>query len=160
MELLDHMAVLVAFWATSILFSVLALPIYSPTYNTQVFISLHPCQRLSSPPPPKTLVFDERHRERQRHRQRKKQAFCMEHDAGLFPRTLGSGPEPKADAQPLSHPGVPTLVFLVIAILIGVTGYLSLICISLISHAEHFLLCLWPTAFFWKNSYLDLLSMF
>ena len=29
-------------------------------------------------------------------------------------RTLGSGPEPKADTQPLSHPGVPNqLVFLV-----------------------------------------------
>ena len=28
---------------------------------------------------------------------------------GLDPRTLGSGPEPKADAQPLSHPGVPIL---------------------------------------------------
>ena len=25
--------------------------------------------------------------------------------AGLSPRTLGSHPEPKADAQPLSHPG-------------------------------------------------------
>ena len=29
---------------------------------------------------------------------------------GLHPRTLGSRPEPKADAQPLSHPGVPHLV--------------------------------------------------
>ena len=28
---------------------------------------------------------------------------------GLHPRTLGSRPEPKADAQPLSHPGI--LVF-------------------------------------------------
>ena len=26
---------------------------------------------------------------------------------GLNPGTLGSCPEPKADAQPLSHPGVP-----------------------------------------------------
>ena len=26
---------------------------------------------------------------------------------GLDSRTLGSRPEPKADAQPLSHPGVP-----------------------------------------------------
>ena len=26
---------------------------------------------------------------------------------GLDPRTPGSQPEPKADAQPLSHPGVP-----------------------------------------------------
>ena len=28
-------------------------------------------------------------------------------DAGFDPRTPGSRPEPKADAQPLSHPGVP-----------------------------------------------------
>ena len=40
----------------------------------------------------------------QRHRQREKQAPREEPDAGLDPRTLGSGPEPKADAQPLSHP--------------------------------------------------------
>ena len=32
---------------------------------------------------------------------------CREPDVGLDPRTLGSYPEPKADAQPLSHPGVP-----------------------------------------------------
>ena len=31
----------------------------------------------------------------------------MEPDAGLDPRTLGSSPEPKADTQPLSHPGIP-----------------------------------------------------
>ena len=46
----------------------------------------------------------ETHRERQRHRQREKQAPCRESDEGLDPRTLGS-PEPKADTQPLSHPG-------------------------------------------------------
>ena len=28
---------------------------------------------------------------------------------GLNPRTVGSHPEPKADAQSLSHPGVPWL---------------------------------------------------
>ena len=28
-------------------------------------------------------------------------------NAGLDPRTPGSLPEPKADTQPLSHPGVP-----------------------------------------------------
>ena len=28
-------------------------------------------------------------------------------DAGLDPRTPGSRLEPKADAQPLSHPGAP-----------------------------------------------------
>ena len=47
------------------------------------------------------------HRERQRHRQKEKQAPCGEPHAGLDPRTLGSHPEPKADAQPLSPPGVP-----------------------------------------------------
>ena len=30
---------------------------------------------------------------------------------GLDPRTLGSRPEPKADAQPLSHPGASLCVF-------------------------------------------------
>ena len=52
------------------------------------------------------------HRERQRHRQREKQAPQGELDAGLDPRTLGSGSEPKADAQPLSHPGTPLMVTL------------------------------------------------
>ena len=32
---------------------------------------------------------------------------CREPDVGLDPRTPGSRPEPKADAQLLSHPGVP-----------------------------------------------------
>ena len=31
---------------------------------------------------------------------------------GLNPRTLGSLPEPKTDAQPLSHPGVSYMHFL------------------------------------------------
>ena len=46
-------------------------------------------------------------RERQRHRQREKQDPWREPDAGLNPRITGSWPEPKADAQPLSHPGDP-----------------------------------------------------
>ena len=46
-------------------------------------------------------------RERQRHRQREKQALCREPDVGLDPETPGSRPEPKADSQPLSQPGVP-----------------------------------------------------
>ena len=54
----------------------------------------------------------ETHRERQRHRQREKQAPCREPDVGLNPRTPGSQPEPKADAQPLSHPGAPLQSFL------------------------------------------------
>ena len=45
--------------------------------------------------------------ERQRHRQREKQAPSREPDVKLDPRTPGSRPEPKADAQPLSHPGIP-----------------------------------------------------
>ena len=48
----------------------------------------------------------EREREQTQHRQREKQAPCKELDAGLDPRTLRSCPEPKADAQLLSHPGL------------------------------------------------------
>ena len=51
-------------------------------------------------------------RDRQRHRQRKKQAPCGEPDVGLDPRTPGSHPEPKADAQLLNHPGVPIIKIL------------------------------------------------
>ena len=47
--------------------------------------------------------------ERQRHRQREKQAPCREPDGGLDPGSQGSHPEPKADAQPLSHPGIPRI---------------------------------------------------
>ena len=46
---------------------------------------------------------------RQKRRQREKQAPCGEPDVGLDPRTLRSRPEPNADAQPLSHPGTPSL---------------------------------------------------
>ena len=46
-------------------------------------------------------------RERQRHRQREKQAPCREPKAALNPGTPGSLPELTAEAQPLSHPGVP-----------------------------------------------------
>ena len=49
----------------------------------------------------------ETHRKRQRQRQKEKQAPGGDPDAGLDPRTSGSRPELKADAQPLSHPGVP-----------------------------------------------------
>ena len=51
------------------------------------------------------LFVHERHTERQRLRQREKQALCGEPDAELDPPTPGSHPEPKADAQSLSHPG-------------------------------------------------------
>ena len=52
------------------------------------------------------LFIHERHtqREGQRPRQREKQAPHREPDVGLDPRTPGSRPELKADAQPLSHP--------------------------------------------------------
>ena len=45
-------------------------------------------------------------RDSQRHRQREKQVSCREPDAGLDSRTPGSCPEPKGDAQLLSHSGV------------------------------------------------------
>ena len=37
----------------------------------------------------------------------------QEPDVGLDPGTPGSRPGPKADAQPLSHPGVPLLYILI-----------------------------------------------
>ena len=48
--------------------------------------------------------------EKQRHRQREKQDLCREPNAGPNCRTPGSRLEPKADAQPLSHPGFPKLL--------------------------------------------------
>ena len=50
--------------------------------------------------------------ERQRHKQSEKQAPCGELDVGLDPRTPESQPQQKADAQPLSYPGVPESVLL------------------------------------------------
>ena len=52
-----------------------------------------------------------RNTERQRHRQ-EKQAPRREPHVGLDPGTPGSCPELKADAQPLSHPGVPSPICL------------------------------------------------
>ena len=46
----------------------------------------------------------EKERKMQRLRQWERQASCGAPDTGLNPRRLGSHPEPKADAQPLSHP--------------------------------------------------------
>ena len=43
--------------------------------------------------------------ERHRHKQREKKSPCGMPDRGLHPRTSGPLPEPKIDAQPLSHPG-------------------------------------------------------
>ena len=44
--------------------------------------------------------------------QREKKAPCRETDVELDPRSLGSCPELKAGAQPLSHPGIPKVFFL------------------------------------------------
>ena len=57
------------------------------------------------------MIVTQRERERQRHRQREKQAPCRELDVGLDARTSGSCPEAKADAQPLSHSGIPIKSF-------------------------------------------------
>ena len=48
-----------------------------------------------------------RHTGKQAETQREKQAPHRDPDAGPDPRTPGSQLEPKANAQPLSHPGVP-----------------------------------------------------
>ena len=78
------------------------------------------------------FIYDrhrERERERQRHRQREKQAPCREPDARLNPGTPGLCPGPKAGAKPLSHPGIPRVIVV-------------LICISLLSYAEQCSICL------------------
>ena len=46
-------------------------------------------------------------RERQRHRQKEKQVSYRKPNVGLSPGTPGSHLEPKADTQPLNHPGIP-----------------------------------------------------
>ena len=43
----------------------------------------------------------------QRCRQREEQASCREPNVRLDPGTVESHPEPKADVQLLSHPGIP-----------------------------------------------------
>ena len=53
-------------------------------------------------------------RERQKHKQREKWAPQRELDVGLHPRTPGPCPEPKADAQPLNHPGAPEVLKILI----------------------------------------------
>ena len=54
------------------------------------------------------LSMRDTQRGRQRPRQREKVAPCREPNARLDPRTLGSQPEPKADAHPLSHQAPPS----------------------------------------------------
>ena len=53
----------------------------------------------------------EREREAQRYRRREKQAPCRKPDVGLDPGTPGLLPGPKAGAKPLSHPGIPHILF-------------------------------------------------
>ena len=48
--------------------------------------------------------------ETQRDSKGKSRLPAGEPDAGLYPRTVGSCPEPKADVQPLSHPSAPSVV--------------------------------------------------
>ena len=67
-------------------------------------------QPLSHSGVPDFIYLFMRDRERQRHRQtEEKQAPCKELNVGLNPGTPGSGPELKADAQPLSHSGIPKM---------------------------------------------------
>ena len=58
----------------------------------------------------------ERKRERQRHRQREKQAPCREPDVGLEPWVSRITPGAQGGAKPLSHPGSPGPVFLIVVI--------------------------------------------
>ena len=60
------------------------------------------------------IYLFKRDTERQRHKQREKQAPHWEPDAGLDLRTPGLRPGPRADAQPPSHPGAPSLPFLIV----------------------------------------------
>ena len=55
------------------------------------------------------LFMRDTQREGQRHRQREKQAPWRDPNVGLDPRTPGSCPGPQADAQQLSHPGIPVI---------------------------------------------------
>ena len=73
------------------------------------------------------LFIHERHTEREAETgQREKQAPFTKPDVGFDPRSLGSRPEPKADTQPLSHPGVPIVIFKVLPDFKGF-GYFTLI---------------------------------
>ena len=54
------------------------------------------------------LFIHERHTERGRDIGRREAGSSSGAYVGLDPGTPGSHPESKADAQPLSHPGIPT----------------------------------------------------
>ena len=49
-------------------------------------------------------------REAETHAEGGEAGSCKEPDVGLGPWNPGSHPEPKANAQPLSHPGVPKFI--------------------------------------------------
>ena len=58
------------------------------------------------------MIVTHTHREREAETQAEGEAGSMqEPDVGLYPETAGSHREPKADTQPLSHPGVLTKNF-------------------------------------------------
>ena len=82
----------------------LELKIWSQASLTRMYVLLFFKDFISS-------FMRHRGRERQKHRQKEKQAPCREPNVGPS-RTLGSLPEPKVDAQPLSHPGIPECTFL------------------------------------------------
>ena len=79
---------------------------------------------------------------------------------GIFP-DQGSNPCPlhwQADSQPLHHQGSPTLVFLIIAFLVGMKRYLTvfLFCISLMaSDVEHF-----STSAYWLDAFSSVWEKF
>ena len=52
--------------------------------------------------------------QRERERQREKQAPCREPNMELDPGTLGSRPELKTDAEPLTHPSAPADIYIYI----------------------------------------------
>ena len=57
------------------------------------------------------LVIHERHTEREREAETQAEGEVPQADVGLDPRVPGSRSGLKADAQPLSHPGVPSCAF-------------------------------------------------
>ena len=81
--------------------------IYQSLCHASVHLSVHSFIHLKKG----FIYLFVRDTKRQRHRQREKQTLCREPNVGLHPRTPGSRPEPKADTQPLSHPGAPTSYF-------------------------------------------------
>ena len=56
------------------------------------------------------MIVTQREREAETQAEGDAGSMHQEPDVGLDPRTPGSYPEPKADAQPLSPPGAPVLL--------------------------------------------------